>query len=133
MGDFVKKHRAEDIERQFINNDIVLWKEEVSSISVEIAFFMKLLRKKTELSSEDDIFSKILKKLESKEKENKKIYTNLINYIRKTGGLNECEDLDCETYYINDHIDFKLDVESFLYKYKKLKRITYLKLMDTID
>lgn len=133
MNNFVKKNRTDDIERQFINNDIVLWKEEVSSISVEIAFFIKLLKKKTQIAAVDEIFCKILKKLENKEKENKKIYNNLINYIRKTGGINECEDLDCETYYINDHINFKLDVESFLYKYKKLKRITYLKLMDTID
>uniref|UniRef100_UPI00404B4313 hypothetical protein n=1 Tax=Flavobacterium sp. TaxID=239 RepID=UPI00404B4313 len=133
MNELVKKYNSDDIERQFINNDIISWKEEVSSINVEIEFFKKILTNKTKNIDSESVFCKILKQLETKDKENKRLYNNLIHYIRKTSGINECEDLDCETYYINDHINFKLNIESFLYKYKRLKRMTYLKLMSSIN
>lgn len=125
MNNLVKKHYdKDDIERQFINKDILLWKEEVDCINAEIVFFKQLLKNK----KDNDIYSKIIEKLETKEKENNILLTNLIFYIRKTDGLKECEDIECETYYLNDHILFKNNIESFLFQYKKLKRLAYLKI-----
>lgn len=125
MNNLVKKHYdKDDIERQFINKDILLWKEEVDCINAEIVFFKQLLKNK----KDNDIYSKIIKKLETKEKENNILLANLIFYIRKTDGLKECEDIECETYYLNDHILFKNNIESFLFQYKKLKRLAYLKI-----
>lgn len=125
MNNLVKKHYdKDDIERQFINKDILLWKEEVDCISAEIVFFKQLLKNK----KDDDIYSKIFKRLEEKEKENNILLANLIFYIRKTDGLKECEDIECETYYLNDHIHFKNNIESFLFQYKKLKKLAYLKI-----
>ncbi|KIX20940.1 hypothetical protein SY27_09145 [Flavobacterium sp. 316] len=125
MNNLVKKHYdKDDIERQFINKDILLWKEEVDCINAEIVFFKQLLKNK----KDNDIYSKIIEKLETKEKENNILLANLIFYIRKTDGLKECEDIECETYYLNDHILFKNNIESFLFQYKKLKRLAYLKI-----
>ncbi|UOX35395.1 hypothetical protein LXD69_07705 [Flavobacterium sediminilitoris] len=125
MNNLVKKHYdKDDIERQFINKDILLWKEEVDCINAEIVFFKQLLKNK----KNNDIYSKIIEKLETKEKENNILLANLIFYIRKTDGLKECEDIECETYYLNDHILFKNNIESFLFQYKKLKRLAYLKI-----
>lgn len=125
MNNLVKKHYdKDDIERQFINKDILLWKEEVDCINAEIVFFKQLLKSK----KDNDIYSKIIEKLETKEKENNILLANLIFYIRKTDGLKECEDIECETYYLNDHILFKNNIESFLFQYKKLKRLAYLKI-----
>lgn len=125
MNEFVKKHHfKDDIEGQFINNDILLWREELTCINAEITFFKKLLK----IKNDNKVYAKLIKKLEEKERQNRNLFDNLIFYIRKIDGLKECEDIDCETYYLNDHINFKKDIESFLYQYKKLKRITYLKL-----
>ncbi|CAM4107507.1 MULTISPECIES: hypothetical protein [Flavobacterium] len=125
MNEFVNKHHfKDDIEGQFINNDILLWREELTCINAEIIFFKKLLKSK----KDNKVYAKLIKKLEEKERQNRNLFDNLIVYIRKIDGLKECEDIDCETYYLNDHINFKKDIESFLYQYKKLKRITYLKL-----
>lgn len=128
MDNSIKNHYTqEDIERQYIDKDITNWKEELECINAEIMFFKKLLKNKIDVNYSKN-YQTLFEKLEKKQLESKVASEKLINYTQKMQGINECEDLDCETYYLNDHIVFKENVEAFLSKYRKLKRTIFSKL-----
>lgn len=128
MENSIKNHYTqEDIEKQYIDKDITHWKVELECINAEITFFKKLLKNRIQ---EIDIknYQNFLEKLDKKQLENKTAIGNLINYTQKMQGINECEDLDCETYFLNDHVIFKEKIEVFLHRYSKLKRSIFSKL-----
>lgn len=128
MDNSIKNHYTqEDIERQYIDRDITYWKEELECINAEITFFKKLLKNKIDINDSKN-YRTLFEKLEKKQLESKVESEKLISYKQKVQGINECEDLDCETYYLNDHIVFKEKVESFLFKYRKLKRTIFSKI-----
>lgn len=128
MDNSIKNHYTqEDIERQYIDKDITYWKEELECINAEVTFFKKLLKNKTDVNDTKN-YQALFEKLEKKQLDNKLALVSLLDYTKKLQGINECEDLDCETYYLNDHIVFKEKIESFLFKYRKLKRAIFSKL-----
>ena len=128
MDNSIKNHYTqEDIERQYIDKDITYWKEELECINAEVTFFKKLLKNKTDVNDTKN-YQALFEKLEKKQLDNKLALVSLVDYTKKLQGINECEDLDCETYYLNDHIVFKEKIESFLFKYRKLKRAIFTKL-----
>ena len=128
MDNSIKNHYTqEDIERQYIDKDITYWKEELECINAEVTFFKKLLKNKTDVNDTKN-YQALFEKLEKKQLDNKLALVSLMDYTKKLQGINECEDLDCETYYLNDHIVFKEKIEGFLFKYRKLKRAIFSKL-----
>lgn len=76
-----------------------------------------------ELSSE-----KLLLKLTEKRLENANFLSLLSNFSIKLEGINECDNIQCETFYFNDFVDFKIQIESFLSQYRKLKKNLFLKI-----
>ena len=114
----IKMHQdQDDLQKFFINRDVDRWKEEVDSIKEEIMLFVKLLTSKN-----DKLYSNILKKVEEFKAENSKFAEELISYDRKLEVLKECEDLQCETFFLNSHNDFQEKIEVHFSEYRNFKK-----------
>lgn len=109
---------------QFVDRDIKLWREELEGIEEEITFF------KNFIATSQVRFNKeaISKKLNAKQSENTAFLSRLNSFTIKLEGMNECDDIQCEKFYFNDYVDFKLCIESFLSQYRKLKKNIFLKI-----
>ena len=86
-------------------------------IEEEIILFSDLLRAKNDKS-----YSNILEKMKVFKVQNSEIQEELINYDRKLEVLKECEDLQCETFFLNSHNDFKEKIEVHFYQYRNFKK-----------
>lgn len=109
---------------QFVDRDIKLWREELEGMEEEITFF------KNFIATSQVRFNKeaISKKLNAKQFENTVFLSRLNSFAIKLEGMNECDDIQCEKFYFNDYVDFKLRIESFLSQYRKLKKNIFLKI-----
>ena len=123
MDSFIKKHHnQEDVQKLLIFRYIELWKEELLGIKEEVSFFKTLLKRQQHSVEEQESVKKLVLKLDAKQLENNAFISKTTNYTLKLQGINECDNLECETFYLNDYIEFKFLVESFLSQYRKLKK-----------
>ncbi len=114
----IKIHQdQDDLQKFFINRDVDRWKDEVAIIEEEIILFSNLLGAKNDKS-----YSNILEKMTVFKVQNSEIQEELINYDRKLEVLKECEDLQCETFFLNSHNDFKEKIEVHFYQYRNFKK-----------
>jgi len=107
----------DDLQKFFISRDVDRWKDEVASIKEEIILFINLLTSKN-----SKLYSNILEKVEDFKAENSKFSEELISYDRKLEVLKECEDLQCETFFLNSHNDFQEKIESYFSEYRNFKK-----------
>ncbi|MDP2161142.1 MAG: hypothetical protein Q8K02_11705 [Flavobacterium sp.] len=125
----LKKFYSQDtIQHQFLDRDIKLWREELEGIELEVNFFKNFLTTFQNKSSQKLISDKLLLQLNVKQLENAVYLSRLNNFSIKLEGMNECDDIQCETFYFNDFVDFKIHIESFLSQYRKLKKTVFLKI-----
>lgn len=107
----------DDLQKFFISRDVDRWNDEVASIKEEIILFINLLTSKN-----NKLYSNILEKVEDFKAENSKFSEELISYDRKLEVLKECEDLQCETFFLNSHNDFQEKIESYFSEYRNFKK-----------
>lgn len=114
----IKMHQdQDDLQKFFISRDVDRWKDEVASIKEEIILFINLLTSKN-----NKLYSNILEKVEDFKAENSKFSEELISYDRKLEVLKECEDLQCETFFLNSHNNFQEKIESYFSEYRNFKK-----------
>jgi len=120
MNVIQKHHDEQDIQKLFIDRDIKNWSEEIEIITEEMLFYNNLLQSKLVETKGD--YTNLFNKIEDFKVANLVSKENLITYVHKLEGIKECEDLQCETYFLNDHSDFKKNIENYFSKYRKLKK-----------
>jgi len=114
----IKTHQdQDDLQKFFISRDVARWNDEVASIKEEIILFINLLTSKN-----SKLYSNILEKVEDFKAENSKFSEELISYDRKLEVLKECEDLQCETFFLNSHNNFQEKIESYFSEYRNFKK-----------
>lgn len=120
-----------DASKQFIDTDLNLWIEETQIIEKESALFVNLLSARlVELSKSHNInFKPLFEEIEYFKNTNPELQEKITNYRLKLDGIQECEDLQCETHFLSDHKHFKMDVKKYLARYRKLKK----NIFDTLD
>lgn len=123
-----KFYNQDTIQHQFLNRDIKLWREELEGIEEEIHFFKNFLEMPQNKTNQELSSEKLLLKLTEKRLENANFLSLLSNFSIKLEGINECDNIQCETFYFNDFVDFKIQIESFLSQYRKLKKNLFLKI-----
>lgn len=123
-----KIYSQESFQHHFLHQDIKLWREELEGIMEEIIFFKNFLQEPQHNPNLVVNSKKLVEKLREKQFENAVYQSRLHNFTSKLQGINECDDIQCETFYFNGYVDFKLQIESFLFKYRKLKRSIFLKI-----
>lgn len=107
----------DDLQKFFINRDVIRWNDEVNSIKEEIILFTNLLS-----SNNGKLYSNILEKIYEFKTVNLRFAEELISYNRKLEVLKECEDLQCETFFLNSHNDFQEQIEVHFSEYRNFKK-----------
>ncbi|MBE0391328.1 hypothetical protein HNQ02_001041 [Flavobacterium sp. 7E] len=130
MKELIYEHETiDDIQMKFMDRDIEFWKEEVSIIRIEILFFKRILTSSVFKIFNCDRQKKVdlLKDLNNVNDINETYYANLTSFINKLEMIKECEDVQCETFYLNNHTKFRADIESHFsaYRYYKINVILF--------
>lgn len=128
MKDVIKAHyKDEDILRLNLCTDINKWKSEVNFIDIENVFYIKFLS--SSLVEESGISEKnihfLQKELENLQEKNTHFSSRLQDFVNELEGMKECEDLQCETFYLNNHQQFKIKIENYFFENRKLKTMIY--------
>ncbi|HPE82886.1 MAG: hypothetical protein KDC94_06230 [Aequorivita sp.] len=104
----------------FKNSSIELdnWIEHINYIEKEITNLLNLGR--AELSKVFD-FQTILDKLVREKETNAKIIGAFLKYKEGLPKAAECEDVDCDMFYITEHKRFRKTYLEYLKKYREVK------------
>lgn len=117
-NDMIKIHQdQDDLQKFFINRDVIRWNDEVNSIKEEIILFTNLLS-----SNNGKLYSNILERIYDFKTVNIRFAEELISYNRKLEVLKECEDLQCETFFLNSHNEFQEKIEAHFSEYRNFKK-----------
>lgn len=136
MSDLIKPHfMDEDIQRLNLCTDVNKWKSEVTHIGLENQFYKRIfsspLVEKTAINKEDIKF--LLEELRTLDIKNQDFSDKLREFIIELDGMKECDDMHCETYYLNNHQKFKIDIENYFYKNRNLKALVFSYTIDGIQ
>ena len=112
------------LESIFIQRDLLNWNEELAIATVEMQFchnlFDSILKEGNEKNSAK--YNNILNKLKFLQKNNTRFQTELISLANHFEGYLECEDIQCDNYYMSSHLDFRDKIEKHFFQYRKLKK-----------
>lgn len=116
--------KACDLENIFIDKDFISWKEELSIAAVEMEFCQNLF---TATLNDVDVMHKskynnIVEKLILLKKENNQIKKELFALGIQFEGYVECQDMQCDNYYMVMHLAFRDRIEKHFSIYCKLKK-----------
>lgn len=128
MDELIKQHyENEDILRLNLCTDLEKWNAEVNFIETENEFYLKLfsspLIEKTALSPYDIALLK--QQLDNIAIKNVHFLDKLREFLIELEGIKECDDIFCETYYLNNHQKFKIEIENFFFENRKFKTLMY--------
>ncbi|HET8838831.1 MAG TPA: hypothetical protein VFM82_07550 [Flavobacteriaceae bacterium] len=122
MKNGIKEHyREEDIQKMKLESDVENWEASVEFTEKEIDFFTDLLNLPQFDSSPAKIRLSLLDQLEAIHKTNKACSREILEFSNKLEGMNECEDIQCETYFLNSHEEFRDKIEKHLLRFRALK------------
>jgi hypothetical protein len=124
MKDLIYKHDSiDDLQMKFMDRDIELWKEDVSIIRIEILFFKRMLISSLfkDLNSNQQKKDDLIKDLTNVKEINESYYDLLLDFVNKLEKIKECDDVQCETFYLNNHVKFRIDIESHFSAYRFYK------------
>lgn len=116
--------KACDLENIFIDKDFISWKEELNITSVEMDFCQNLfssILKDVETSYKSK-YNNIIEKLRLLKNENNQIKKELFALGIQFEGYAECQDMQCDNYYIVMHLAFRDRIEQHFAIYGKLKK-----------
>ena len=112
----------QEVHTKFMINDLKRWDEELKIIDVEMSFYDEFLQASCNIvpSSENERKA-ILEHVDEFQKMNEEFKQEFIEFSNKLEGIVECDDLQCETYYVNNHTEFKQSIEKHFSLYKTFK------------
>jgi hypothetical protein len=74
-----------------------------------------------DLESDQQKKEDLIKDLEKVKEINESYHDQLIDFINKLDNIKECDDVQCETFYLNNHTKFRNDIESHFSAYRFYK------------
>ena len=124
MKDGIKDHyREEDIQIMKLESDVENWEMSIEFAEKEINFFNKLLNSSDYMKNTENKKKSLdlLDQLKTIHETNKSCLMEILEFSNKLEGMNECEDLQCETFFLNSHEEFKNKIEKHLLRFRALK------------
>ncbi|WP_310993322.1 hypothetical protein [Aequorivita marina] len=94
------------------------WVEHLNYIDKEIKNLLNLSR--TELANNFQS-QPVISKLEKEKEANTEAIDKFLNYRESLPKAAECEDVDCDMFYVGEHEKFRKTYISHLKKYRKVK------------
>ena len=128
MNKIIREHYgSEDIQRLNMFTDVNKWRSEVTFINLENQFYKKLffskLMEKTDINLQDLYY--LQQELENLNVKNQQFLEKLMAFSLELDGFSECDDLQCETFYLNEIQKFKVDIENYFFENRNLKTLIY--------
>lgn len=128
MSDLIKTHyKDEDIQKLNLCTDVEKWNSEVEFVDVENNFYRKVfsssLIERTNLTYYDICF--INQELETLTVKTEEFKEKLRGFLIELEGINECDDILCENYFLNYHQIFKMEIENYFYLNRRIKTLMY--------
>lgn len=121
----------EEIHKHFMFDDIKRWQQEIEIVNVEMIFYKNLIESHLkEINSWDGAdYEYLFIQIKTVQLSNIPLQMKLQAFVSQLTGLNECDDLQCEQYYLNDHVQLRIQLERHFSDYKKFKKniLSYLK------
>lgn len=123
MKNEIQEHyREEDVQKMKLHSDIENWNAALSFIQKEIAFFTSLLESPRFATSQNQKNTdQLLQDLKTIAESNKNYTAAVLNFNNTLDGLNECEDLQCETYFLNSHEELREQLKKHEQTFRNLK------------
>ena len=122
-----KHHNDEDIIKLNMSSDIEKWKCELDFNAREAAFLRQLLNsgliEKIRSNPEDSKF--LLGQLGGFQEANNSQIKTLVAFQNKLEGMKECDDVECENFYVKDHLVLKSSVEEHFKSFRTVKDFVY--------
>tara|TARA_R110000850_G_scaffold277068_1_gene422094 strand:- start:4864 stop:5277 length:414 start_codon:yes stop_codon:yes gene_type:complete len=117
-------HTDEDIQLLFFKEDFSRWNDEVELINLEISFYNGMFISDFISKLQSDFYSTqtLNANLLDFELKHRKIIKELKHFSYKTEGLKECDDLQCENYFMNGTASFKTKIEKHFADFRTLKK-----------
>lgn len=124
MRDEILDHyNDQDIRNIYIKRDVAKWQKHLSAIKEEITFYDNLLNALI-VSTNNSLKEAAVTLKASFEKvnlTNVSYLDNLIDYRNQTDNINECQDMQCEKFFLNSHEEFTENIEAHLDHFRSLK------------
>ena len=114
----------EEIHRLFMDADLKRWKEEIEIITIEMDFYKNLLQDPANEceTSEGSNCASLLKEITDAERDNELFQKDLLDFDNRALGITECDDLQCENFFLNDHATVKESIENHFSNYRVFKK-----------
>lgn len=124
MRDEILDHyNDEDIRNIYIKRDVSKWHKHLLAICEEASFYNKLLSSLLE-PSDNQVRVKsdaLIRAFEQIADANSDYLDNLVDYRNQIDNIKECQDMQCEKFYLNSHEAFTETIETHLDKFRGLK------------
>lgn len=108
----------ESIELKKSSKELDDWISHLNYIELEINNLLNLGN--TQLSKTSD-FRSILEKLTHKKEENTIAIDSFLSYKESLPKAAECEDVDCDMFYVSEHEKFRKNYLNHLKRYREVK------------
>lgn len=121
----------EDVPLRYILTDISRWREQIDMIFLEAGFW----RQTIDRAGGDSLkrLSALMEvPLTRALQQNSTIHLELINFTNRFEGLMECEDLQCETHFLDAYRSFKAVAETHFSDYHYFKRKFFISVISTL-
>lgn len=94
------------------------WISHLEYIKKEIEYLIALVKDQTKNEE-------LLEALKNHQKENNSELSSFYNYAPSISESQECDDVDCDIFFLNKHEEFRSKYIEYLENYRKLKTETF--------
>ncbi len=129
INSFQEHHTTEELQVLQLKSEALDWEERLEVINDEIAFFSELLvsgfddKVKVEINRENLRY--LTGKFDEVKQYNDFHLETIKDYKNKLEGLKECDDVQCENYFLKDHLLFKQSLNRHFKSLRELKRLSF--------
>lgn len=127
IEEFQEHFDEHDLQVLNMQHESADWEARLKTIETEVEFLQKLLNEELikELSENSGKNTTFSEKLNNCKNTNADFLQSLQNYLIKQEGLKECDDVQCENFYLKDHLIFKNELAHHFNSFRKLKTEIY--------
>lgn len=99
------------------------WISHLEYFNTELEYLVALVKKHNSQSN-------LIENLESQQKENKEEIAALFQYAPSISDSQECDDVDCDIFYLNKHEEYRDRYQKYIASYRKLKTKVFENLLN---
>ncbi len=121
IAKFEEHYSDAEIMKLNIHSETTKWKEELEFHLNELDFYYSLLTSKLVKGSHAEELENLLRELKNMKEDTKSHGQTLFDFKRKLEGMKECDDVQCENHYLQDHLLLKASLDKHFRNYRSIK------------